>query len=250
MTETLHETNTTDSLENNTEEHEEPEHIETADDIEKYAQINSVWSNVILGSTFMCAAFACVKLYNALPMPRISLFLVIVLLLIHGFVTLLRKVPQESSKEPLDWIYTILGTWLPFLILCLTPLNDVIAHEAGNYEQRNENVAIFIFQLLGLLFTITAVLNLSSSHGVIPALRPIKKTFLFRLIRHPVYLGFAVTCFCAVIQDFTPLIATLYILMLVLHILCIHAEENFFKDIPAYELYKTQTRKKLIPFIW
>lgn len=247
MTEKHPEENTTDSPEiekNST----EVKTVETPEDLEKYAQVNTLWSNIILGSTFMCAAFLFVRLYN--ENPRFTVTMLIFLLLTHAFVTLLRKVPDNPSKDPLDWIYSITGTWLPILILSLSQINDVAAINAGEFEAPIENPIIYLCQIFSILFVIITLMNLGSSYGVIPARRPLKTRFMYGLVRHPLYFGFALACLFAVLQNFTPLIAALYALMIGVHVLCIRSEEVVMESDPFYSAYKAKTRKKLIPFIW
>ncbi len=251
MTENNSEEIAADSLdltENTTESEDQNETVETVEDLEKYAQVNTIWNNIILGSVFMCTAFFFVRLYN--ENPRFTIFMLILLLLIHGFVTLLRRVPEQPSKDPLEWIYGITGTWLPILILSISQINDVAAINAGEYEMPVENPILIVWQIFSILFLMITLINLGSSYGVVPARRPLKTRFIYGLVRHPLYFGYALACFLAVLQNPTPLIATLFALMIGVHVLCIRSEEEVMSNDPFYAAYKANTRKKLIPFVW
>ena len=103
---------------------------------------------------------------------------------------------------------------------------------------------------IGLLVVIGGKLSLGRSFGLIPANRGIVSTGLYKLVRHPIYLGYLVTHFA-----FTAANPTLWnVAMLVTADIALMAravcEEQTLARDEAYRSYQTKVRWRVVPGVF
>ena len=105
-------------------------------------------------------------------------------------------------------------------------------------------------QLTGLLLTTAGLLSLNRSYAIVPANRGIKTGGMYRLVRHPLYLGYLISDTGLLINQFS--LWNLYVVgtAALLFIARIHYEEKFLLQDAAYRDYCDATRYRLIPGIW
>ena len=99
----------------------------------------------------------------------------------------------------------------------------------------------------GLLLNFYAKAALWRSFGLVAANRGVKSSGPYRMVRHPMYLGYTITQvgFCLLNPTWTNI--GLYSSAFVLQILRLRAEEELLAKDPAYAEYMTHTRFRLIP---
>jgi protein-S-isoprenylcysteine O-methyltransferase Ste14 len=100
---------------------------------------------------------------------------------------------------------------------------------------------------LGLLVVIAGKISLGRSFGLIPANRGIVSTGLYRLVRHPIYLGYLITHFAFVAAN--PTIWNVAVMLtsdiaLLARAVC---EEGTLARDEAYRRYQTRVRWRVVP---
>jgi len=204
---------------------------EEADD---YIKKDALWTNILLSLLF--ANFAYQYSLNYSAEPRLSTFLGTLQVSTLAIFFLIRVYPKKTSYKTKDWVFALIGTWSPFLILPI---------------EGNPEIPIFlVLQLIGLFISIIAVLGLNRSFAIVPALRHIKTRGLYRVIRHPIYFGYFLAFSCFIAQNISIFNVIVLLIIGCADIMRIKAEEEFLSEDPQYRAYKERVRWRLIPFIW
>jgi len=99
----------------------------------------------------------------------------------------------------------------------------------------------------GLAVNIAAKLFLNRSFGVVAANRGVKRGGPYRLVRHPMYLGYFATQFGFLLSSFSIQNLALYLIAWVFQLLRILEEERFLSLDPAYRAYQSTVRYRLFP---
>jgi protein-S-isoprenylcysteine O-methyltransferase Ste14 len=155
-------------------------------------------------------------------------------------VVLLLVIRREShriSRSPWDWIVALGGT---FTVLIVRPAATAIAPEYIG-------VAL---QLAGTGFEIYAKVFLGRSFGIVAADRGIVVVGPYRIVRHPIYLGYFVTHVGFLLANWSPRNLALYIVVYFFQISRILAEERILREDESYRSYCQRVRYRLIPFIF
>ena len=134
-----------------------------------------------------------------------------------------------------DWLLATTATYAGLLIIpgvmlvpALAPIGVTLA-VAGNLVQA------------------WAKLVLRRSFGVAPANRGIKITGPYKIVRHPMYAGYALVHMGVMILMFSPINMVIYAIGWWAQILRILAEERLLSQDPEYADYMTKVRWRLIP---
>ena len=107
-----------------------------------------------------------------------------------------------------------------------------------------------VIQTVGVLFQIGAKLSLGRSFGIVPANRGVKRAGFYRIVRHPIYLGYLICHVGFFLQTVSLQNAIVYFALYCCQILRIHYEEQELSRDPLYLEYKSATRWRLVPFIY
>lgn len=103
---------------------------------------------------------------------------------------------------------------------------------------------------LGLLIVIGGKLSLGRSFGLIPANRGIVSTGLYRLVRHPIYLGYLFTHFAFAAANPTLWnMAMLVTADIALMARAVCEEQTLARD-EAYRAYQTRVRWRVVPGVF
>ena len=102
----------------------------------------------------------------------------------------------------------------------------------------------------GLAISIAAKLFLNRSFGIVAANRGVKSGGPYRLVRHPMYLGYITTQVGFLIDNFTLLNALLYAGSWTLQILRIREEEGILAKDDIYAAYSQRVRWRLLPGVY
>jgi protein-S-isoprenylcysteine O-methyltransferase Ste14 len=102
----------------------------------------------------------------------------------------------------------------------------------------------------GLLVGIAGKLSLGRSFGLVPANRGIKRSGMYRLVRHPIYSGYIGTHFAFVLAH--PTYWNLAILVLSASMLVVRSvlEERTLASDPEYVSYRNEVRWRLCPGVF
>jgi protein-S-isoprenylcysteine O-methyltransferase Ste14 len=158
----------------------------------------------------------------------------------EGLVILLLVFRRESrrlSRHPWDWIVALGGS---FTVLLVRPAATAIAPEFIG-------VAL---QLAGTAFEIYAKIVLGRSFGIVAADRGIVLGGPYRVVRHPIYLGYFVTHAGFLLANWSPRNLALYIVTYFFQISRILSEERILSEDAAYREYRGRVRFRLIPGVF
>ncbi|MGX7894994.1 methyltransferase family protein [Tsuneonella sp. HG222] len=153
--------------------------------------------------------------------------------LLAVILILIRK-PGEMAASPFQTLIAFAGTALP---LFATPGDTAF-------------LPVWLSSVLmvsGLLINISAKLALNRSYGLIAANRGIKRGGPYRLVRHPMYLGYFVTQISFLLSAFSYQLLALYALAWIFQILRIFSEEALLMEDPAYREFAKQVPRRILP---
>jgi protein-S-isoprenylcysteine O-methyltransferase Ste14 len=158
----------------------------------------------------------------------------------EGLIILLLVFRRESrrlSKHPWDWIVALGGS---FTVLLVRPATMAITPE----------FLCVALQLAGTVFEVYAKVFLGRSFGIVAADRGIVVGGPYRIVRHPIYLGYFVTHVGFLLANWSPRNLALYIVTYFFQISRILAEERILREDESYRSYCQRVRYRLIPFIF
>lgn len=105
-------------------------------------------------------------------------------------------------------------------------------------------------QLAGALLVLAATLMLGRSFGVIAANRGICTRGLYRVVRHPIYAAYALSCVGVLLDQPSGWNASVLLVWAVVQMGRILAEERVLALDPGYQVYRERVRYRLIPGLW
>jgi protein-S-isoprenylcysteine O-methyltransferase Ste14 len=195
----------------------------------------SVFSKVLPASYF---AVACVAFWRSFLQTGkwTSLFWMVS----EGIVVVLivfRRPSSTLSKKPWDWFAGIAGS---FLILMVRPTGHAVAPDAVG----------FALQLLGTGFQIYGKAALGRSFGIVAANRGVVVEGPYRLVRHPIYLGYLVTHAGFLLSNGSLRNLGIYAAAYFFQAARIFAEERLLLGDEKYREYATSVRYRLVPGIF
>jgi protein-S-isoprenylcysteine O-methyltransferase Ste14 len=192
----------------------------------------SILFRVIPASYFTLACVAFWKSFQATG-KWTSLFWMVS----EGVVVVLfvfRRPSTSISRSPWDWISGVAGS---FLVLLVRPESRAVAPDAVG----------FTLQLCGTLFQLYGKIALGRSFGVVAANRGVVVGGPYRLVRHPIYLGYLVTHAGFLLSNWSLRNMSIYFASYVFQIARIFAEERILLDDGRYREYFRSVRYRLIP---
>ncbi len=157
----------------------------------------------------------------------------------EGLVVLLLVFRRDSrllSRSPWDWLVALGGT---FTVLLVRPATTTIVMESVG----------IVLQIAGTLFAIYGKVSLGRSFGLVAANRGIVSSGPYRIVRHPIYLGYLATHIGFLLANWSPRNIALYIVIYFFQISRILSEERLLKEDEPYRAYCERVRYRLIPFI-
>ena len=158
----------------------------------------------------------------------------------EGLVVLLlvfRRDSRRLSRSPWDWLVALGGT---FTVLLVRPATMSITMESVG----------IVLQVAGVLFAIYGKASLGRSFGLVAANRGIVSDGPYRIVRHPIYLGYLATHVGFLLTNWSPRNLALYIVTYFFQISRILSEEQILSEDPAYRVYRGRVRFRLIPGVF
>lgn len=149
---------------------------------------------------------------------------------------LLIRRPGPMAGHPWAILVAFVGTFTPLFV------------RAPQMEPFIQGGAVLMWA--GLALSLGAKLSLNRSFGMIAANRGVRSGGVYAFIRHPMYLGYAITHvgFMLVYPNLTN--ALLYLVTWTFQLLRIREEEKWLMQDPAYREYAGQVRYRLIPGVY
>lgn len=162
------------------------------------------------------------------------------LLISEGLVVVfmvLRRITQDVSTRPFDWLVALAGTAAPLLVQPAEPGAHALAPQA----------VIVGLWLFGMLFSIWGKLTLRRSFGLAAANRGVVQGGPYVFVRHPIYSGYIVIYIASLLGIPQAPNAILYGFTLAMIVIRIVAEERILKADPAYQSFMGKVRYRLAP---
>lgn len=193
----------------------------------------SIYSGMLLATLFGFFAYAHFSKFGQTGEWTL-LLIVISETLTTGFF-LFRSNPATVSLRPSDWAVAIAGSFAPLL---LRPATEGILPLGS--------IAI----ALGITLQIISLLSLNRSFALVAAKREIKTTWMYRMVRHPLYASYFLIFGGYVLVHTT--IANLVVYAATMGFLWarIFSEEKHLALDPAYREYMIKVRYRLVPFLF
>ncbi len=151
---------------------------------------------------------------------------------------LTRRPAKASSRQLKDWTVSFLGTFLGF------------------FYDGNESYSLFspecqpiidVILILAIILSISAVLTLGRSFGIVPANRGIKTTGLYRFVRHPIYSCYLIFDIFFITLRFSWFNTLISVIFFAATYLRATYEENLLNQDPVYRAYTRQTPYMFFP---
>ncbi|HUO21620.1 MAG TPA: methyltransferase [Caulobacteraceae bacterium] len=149
----------------------------------------------------------------------------------------LRRRTEAVSQLPIDWMLAFAATAAP---LMARGGGNALVGDALGYG----------LMAAGLCLSLYAKAALWRSFGLVAANRGVKSSGPYRLVRHPMYLGYTITQIGFVLLNPLWTNAALYGSAFLLQILRLRAEEDLLSQDPAYAAYMQTTRFRLLPGVF
>jgi protein-S-isoprenylcysteine O-methyltransferase Ste14 len=205
---------------------------------------------------------------QSMDIERLLLVPVFTVFLVYGAFVLAHSLGAASSGTPvrlLTLVYQALLTIFYVLTIVLFVLRrDARATARGFLPRTLAYVATFAplslaffpparvellslvlvasVMTVGLLFATYSLLTLGRSFGITPQVRTLVRTGPYRVIRHPLYVGEAVTFLGAILLGFSAARLTLFVSCMLIQWYRAGQEETLLEQsIPEYAAYKATT---------
>lgn len=146
-----------------------------------------------------------------------------------------RSAPVTVSRDPLDWFFAVVGTFLPLLSI---PASWGVLPAAKNLI------------VLGLFLQIFGLLSLNRSYALVAAKRQIKTKGMYRFVRHPLYASYLVLTTGYILSNTTWWNFLLYVMSLGFLFVRLAREEKHLAADPVYVEYAQRVRYRVIPFVF
>jgi protein-S-isoprenylcysteine O-methyltransferase Ste14 len=182
-----------------------------------------------------------VKIYNAfVQQPSINLLLLFIgELLIVGLV-IFARVATKTDYRPYALLITTVATFY-FLVIEVSP---------DQSTRLASQLVAGLIQLSGIAWQLTAKIWLGRSFGLLPAQRGLVTSGPYRIVRHPIYLGYFVSHIGILLSFFSFWNLAIYCILYIFQILRMVEEEKLLKAAPEYQAYMRKTPYRFIPFIF
>lgn len=165
---------------------------------------------------------------------RITLLLLAFTALLDIVLVVFTRIARERDWAPLSMLMTILGTFY-YLAFRLQPGIQLVPE-----------LAAVGFQVTGTVIQICAKLTLRRSFGLLPANRGVVVRGPYRVLRHPIYMGYLITDIGFLLRNF----GIQNVIVLALHFgvqACrIIREERVLSKDGSYREYMSRVRYRLI----
>jgi len=148
-----------------------------------------------------------------------------------------RRPTRSLSRRPWDWLAGVAGS---FLVLLVRPTGGTAVADAAG----------FALQLFGTVFQLYGKVALGRSFGIVAANRGVVSSGPYRLVRHPIYLGYLVTHAGFLLSNPSVRNVAIYAAAYLFQFARIHAEERILAQDGEYREYLRSVRYRLIPGVY
>lgn len=184
-------------------------------------------------SIFLWRAF-----HQWIQLPTLTLTLVVIGEIVTISIYLAARTAREGSFAPIAVISTLAATF--FFYFVSLRQGDVIAPLAVTAT----------LQIGGIVWQIMSKISLGRSFGLLPANRGVVTRGAYKVVRHPIYLGYLANYVGFLLASYSHYNLCLFSALVFFQILRILEEEKLLKRDPQYLAYMSRTRFRLIPGVF
>lgn len=150
----------------------------------------------------------------------------------------LRQPARYSTRRPLEILVTLLS------------LTYFLAFELKSNSSAPLALAGGIVTTIGSLLTIVSVQSLGRSFAVLPALRDIRTSGMYRFVRHPIYLSYIIAALGTLMRHPSFYNTGVVLAGIALMLWRIRFEERLLGQDERYRNYMAEVRYRLIPGLY
>lgn len=150
----------------------------------------------------------------------------------------MRGPSASMSVKPLDWVFGIAGSCIPFLAMSPQSLTPFLPQVGA------------MLIIVGLACQIAAKLALGRSFGLVAANRGVKTVGPYRYVRHPMYAGYSIGHVGFLVAYPSWYNAMLYGAVLLFQILRMNCEERILANDESYREMSSVVRYRLVPGVY
>ncbi|MFL5966025.1 MAG: DUF192 domain-containing protein [Gaiellaceae bacterium] len=158
--------------------------------------------------------------------------------LVAATLFMVRRDPLTTSREPLAWVATAIGTW------------GILAARPAYAPLFGLGWLFFTLQLLGAATAICSLGALGRCFGLVAANRGIRTSGPYRLVRHPVYASYFVADIAYTFENPSNWNVSVLAAVLTCQLVRIRTEEACLRADPGYRTYCERVRYRLLPLVW
>jgi protein-S-isoprenylcysteine O-methyltransferase Ste14 len=151
---------------------------------------------------------------------------------------IVRRPSQETSRRTLAWLSAPVGA---FAMLLARPVADPNLGPLAVFE---------VVQLAGLAIAFVGLGFLGRSFGIVAALRHVKTSGVYGLVRHPIYAAYLLSNTGYVLENMSTRNIALLAFSTTAQLARIAEEERVLVRDPDYRAYRLRVRYRLIPFVY
>jgi protein-S-isoprenylcysteine O-methyltransferase Ste14 len=194
-------------------------------------KIDLLWVALSIGLAILTWVYAVREDYA-------PIWLYILLDLQCAIVFAIRYPARRSTKRPLEIFVTLLS------------LNYYFAFQPEPIGSPELAAAGGIISAIGASLAILSIYCLGRSFAILPALRHIQTSGMYRVVRHPIYLSYMVMALGTVLRHLTIYNAAVAIIGIALMIWRINFEERLLEENQTYRDYAKAVPYRLIPGVY
>ncbi|SOE94194.1 Protein-S-isoprenylcysteine O-methyltransferase Ste14 [Burkholderia sp. D7] len=144
------------------------------------------------------------------------------------------RVPRERDWNPLSLIVTLFATYY-FVAFRIEPGTRLVPE-----------LCAAVVQVAGVVIQVYAKWSLRRSFGLLPANRGVVVFGPYRVVRHPMYLGYFVTDIGFLLANFGPRNILIVLVQWTIQVVRITREERLLSKDDTYRQYMSRVRYRLI----
>jgi protein-S-isoprenylcysteine O-methyltransferase Ste14 len=180
--------------------------------------------------------FSYAHVVNWLEYRRVSVLVLAGYECLFAVFFVARRTATATASSSWEWLTMIGGSFLPLLLRPTLSGNDLLVGD--------------LLQIGGGFLVTWGILSLNRSVGLLPANRGVRRGGAYRLVRHPLYGGYAVLQLGYVLSNGTLRNACILVVTLACQLARIVSEERLLARDPEYVEYQSRTRWRLLPYVF
>lgn len=166
---------------------------------------------------------------------RITTLLLLVSEVVSLIVIIASRRPSFRDSNILYAVLTVFASFVVPVFILPKPQTAIVPEAVSS-----------VMAMTGALWTIYAKLSLGRSFGLVAARRIIKEGGAYRLVRHPIYIGYFIIHIAFLLENFTLANGVIIVALYCAQILRALREESILSAEPSYRAYCARTRYRFI----